>query len=637
MTLKDAIVKVVLKRDDASFNEVKKKFDDIADKKKKLEEEVKLGINLTNANVALTNLKRVQQELKKIQELNRTTGKVKLDDGRSLFVNKYGEVGFNQGKLINRAINERKKLELTRIKEQEKEQARLAKEQVKEQARLEREQAKQLRAEERQKILEENRRQAERAKRISMTGEIVRGALMTVGYQFVNLIETGAKKIIDASNKTLKIQSQMGTLTNDKASQKAFENDIYKIANTSYADANDVSDLFTKIGQNAKYLGYNGGDISKMTQTVFDAFSIGATGTQQQQGAITQLTQTIAKGKNKALWEDIKFLEEDAPELANLIAEGLGLKNGLGDLKKVVSEGKITGKQIGDALIKMSEKEREKFIKSNKVRPEQAITYFNNKFKKAVADNSEAFSKIAKGLMKITDKIFTKEGIFNKVINDAGKFFENLDVDKYADKLEHAFNLLGKIYDLLGGITGIASKGIVLYAISKVIGSISTLKEGATTFSGILAEITKNATVLSKKFIVITAIVVGIIGAMLIIQDIWTALSDPTADTIFGKVVRELEDIIAKVKEFFGIEPKMDYLGGKNTNAIPESSVLGRFSSFLPESMRGAVGGLTFNVNQVFNGNIDDKTAENYKQASKDMADMTENRYSEYYMADYRG
>lgn len=636
MTLKDAIVKVVLKRDDASFNEVKKKFDEIADKKKKLEEEVKLGINLTNANVALTNLKRVQQELKKIQELNRTTGKVKLDDGRSLFVNKYGEVGFNQGKLINRAINERKKLELTRIKEQEKEQARLAKEQVKEQARLEREQAKQLRAEERQKILEENRRQAEQAKRISMTGEIVRGALMTVGYQFVNLIETGAKKIIDASNKTLKIQSQMATLTNDKLAQKAFEKDVYRIATNSFADVNDVSDLFTKVGQNAKYIGYNGGDISKITQTVFDAFALNSLGAQQQQGAITQLTQTIAKGKHKALWEDIKYLEEDAPELANLIAEGLGLKNGMADLKQELEKGKLTGKQIGDALIKMSEKEREKFLKSNKVRPEQVLVNLSTKFKEAVADNAEAFSKISVSLIKLTNRLFDKKGLFYKVINDAGNFFENLDVDKYAGKLEHAFNLLGKIYDLLGGITGIASKGIVLYAISKVISNISTLKEGATTFSGILAEITKNATVLSKKFIVITAIVVGIIGAMLIIQDIWTALSDPTADTIFGKVVRELEDIIAKVKEFFGIEPKMDYLGGKNTNAIPESSVLGRFSSFLPESMRGgAIGGLTFNVSQVFNGNIDDKTAENYKQASKDMADMTENRYSELNLAEY--
>lgn len=613
MTLKDAIVKVVLKRDDASFNEVKKKFDEIENKKKKLEEEVKLGINLTNANVALTNLKRVQQELKKIQELNRTTGKVTLDDGRSLFINKYGDVGFNQGKLINRAINERKRQELSAIREQEQERTRLAKE----------------------RMLEQNRKQAEQAKRISMTGEIMRGALMTVGYQFVNLIENGARKIIDASNKTLRIQSQMGTLTNDKTSQKAFESDIYKIANTSYADANDVSDLFTKIGQNAKYLGYNGGDISKMTQTVFDAFSIGAVGAQQQQGAIIQLTQTIAKGKNKALWQDIKFLEEDAPELANLIAEGLGLKNGLGDLKKVIAEGKITGKQIGDALIKMSEKEREKFIKSNKVRPEQAITYFDNKFKKAVADNSEAFSKIAKGLMKITDKIFTKEGLFNKVIKDVGNFFDNLDVDKYADKLEHTFNLLGKVYDLLGGITGIVSKGIVLYALSKVISSISTLTKGATTFSGILTEISKNATILSKKFIVITAIVVAIIGAMLIIQDIWTALSDPTADTIFGKVVRQLEDIIAKVKEFFGIEPKMDYISGKNPNAIPDNSLLGRFNSFLPESMRGASGGLTFNVNQVFNGNIDDKTAENYKQASKDMADMTENRYSELNLAEY--
>ena len=395
MTLKDAIVKVVLKRDDASFNEVKKKFDDIADKKKKLEEEVKLGINLTNANVALTNLKRVQQELKKIQELNRTTGKVKLDDGRSLFVNKYGEVGFNQGKLINRAINERKKLELSRIKEQEKEQARLAKEQIKEQARLEKEQARQLRAEERQKILEENRRQAEHAKRISMTGEIVRGALMTIGYQFVNLIETGAKKIIDASNKTLKIQSQMATLTNDKLAQKAFEKDVYKIATNSFADVNNVSDLFTKVGQNAKYIGYNGGDISKITQTVFDAFAINSIGEQQQQGAITQLTQTIAKGKNKAQWEDIKNLEEDAPELANLIAEGLGLKNGMAGLKQELEKGKLTGKQVGDALIKMSEKEREKFLKSNKVRPEQVLVNLSTKFKEAVADNAEAFSKIS--------------------------------------------------------------------------------------------------------------------------------------------------------------------------------------------------------------------------------------------------
>ena len=603
MTFKDAIVKVVLKRDDASFNEVKKKFDEIEKKKNKLKEEVKIGVNLTNAGIAITNLQRVQAELQKIKSLNKSIGKVSLDDGRTAYINKYGDIGFNRNQIVSNAINERKMRELDAIN---------------------------------RKTAKTTRENEKLVNKMSMTGEIMRGALMTVGYQFVNLIENGARKIVDASNKTLRIQSQMGTLTNDKTSQKAFESDIYKIANTSYANVNDVSDLFTKIGQNAKYLGYNGGDISKMTQTVFDAFSIGAVGAQQQQGAIIQLTQTIAKGKNKALWQDIKFLEEDAPELANLIAEGLGLKNGLGDLKKVIAEGKITGKQIGDALIKMSEKEREKFIKSNKIRPEQAITYFDNKFKKAVADNSEAFSKIAKGLMKITDKIFTKEGLFNKVIKDVGNFFDNLDVDKYADKLEHAFNLLGKVYDLLGGITGIASKGIVLYALSKVISSISTLKEGATTFSGILTEISKNATVLSKKFIVITAIVVAIIGAMLIIQDIWTALSDPTADTIFGKVVRELEDIIAKVKEFFGIEPKMDYLSGKNPNAIPENSLLGRFNSFLPESMRGgAIGGLTFNVNQVFNGNIDDKTAENYKQASKDMADMTENRYSELNLAEY--
>ena len=75
----------------------------------------------------------------------------------------------------------------------------------------------------------------------------------------------------------------------------------------------------------------------------------------------------------------------------------------------------------------------------------------------------------------------------------------------------------------------------------------------------------------------------------------------------------------------FGNEDaQMQYIYGSNVNVLP-SNATNRNSEF------------NFNISQIFNGKVDNETAENYKQASKDMADMTENRYSEYYMAGYLG
>ena len=451
---------------------------------------------------------------------------------------------------------------------------------------------------------------------------------MTIGYQFVGMIENGAKKVIETSNKTLKIQSQMATLTKNKEDQKAFEADMYKIANQSFSNVNDVADLYTKIGLNAKHLGYSGGDVSKMTQSVFDIFSYSSVGKQQQQGAITQLTQTIAKGKNKALWMDIKFLEEDAPELANMIAEGLGIKEGLAGLKQAVQDGKVTGKQIGDALIKMSDKARKKFLESNKVRPEQAITYLNNKFKEAIAKHSETISKIAKGMITITDKVFSEGGAFETVINGVGNFIDKMNIDAWANKLAQALDLLKNILSVLGDIFtiiwdilnsplgAIVTKiGIGLFLVDKLTKKIMRLRAIALAL-GLLA---------SSVFWWVSAI----LGVILLIQDAWKTFTDPNSDTLFRNIYNWIKGIAdalhIKVAEW------------SKLNEISENSVLGRINSFLPESIRNTNNGLTFMVNQTFNGKVDNETAENYKQASKDMADMTANRYSEYYMADYRG
>ena len=584
MTIKNLFVKLFVKPDQNSLNSAQQKIKKVVDI---ANETHNLKIGLMGMNVAFSEVARLRSELRKLKEYNINIGATTIG-GKKFYLNRYGNV--------SRDLNEIRYM--TSIADDEAKRKQTSRD------------------------IQEN------INKTTKLGTIFSGALMTIGYQFVGMIENGAKKVIETSNKTLKIQSQMATLTKNKEDQKAFEADMYKIANQSFSDVNDVADLYTKIGLNAKHLGYNGGDVSKMTQSVFDIFSYSSVGKQQQQGAITQLTQTIAKGKNKALWTDIKFLEEDAPELANMIAEGLGIKEGLAGLKQVVQDGKVTGKQIGDALIKMSDKARKKFLESNKIRPEQAITYLNNKFKEAIAKHSETISKIAKGMITITDKVFSEGGAFETVINGVGNFIDKMNIDAWANKLAQALDLLKNILSVLGYIFTIiwdivnSPLGALLIKIGFGIYLISKLKNGIV---GLKAVTVAFGITMHSVFWWFSAI----LGVVLLIQDAWKTFTDPNSDTLFRNLynwVKGIADALhIKFAELFGNEDaQMQYIYGSNVNVLP-SNATNRNSEF------------NFNISQIFNGKVDNETAENYKQASKDMADMTENRYSEYYMAGYLG
>lgn len=624
MNFYDVAVKLKLVPDKNSLENAKKKMKEFKD----VAERVKIQIEMQGANIAVANLKKIQDEINRIKKSKDLVGSVRLDNGKTAFVSKYGQIGMNKQDVVSRAVLEQDQRRLSSLKRS-----------------LNREELS--------------------AEKLSKTGDIMKGALMTIGYQFVNMIEAGAKKVIETSNKTLKIQSQMATLTQDKTAQKAFEADMYRIANQSFVDVNDVADLYTKIGLNAKHIGFSGGDVSKMTQSVFDIFSYSSVGKQQQQGAITQLTQTIAKGKNKALWMDIKFLEEDAPELANMIAEGLGIKEGLAGLKQAVQDGKVTGKQIGEALVKMSEKARKKFLESNKIRPEQAMTYISNKFKEMVSKHTETISKISKGVILIVDKAFSENGVLTKTINGIGNFVDSLDIDKISNDVEYILKELGYVLDVVGSIAKVLVQigtstigmflikvGLLLYSTRKMLGLFSkigdTVKGKWAIIGGVIDKMSKAPTIIGAMRTALgavlgttlgtTALVLGaILGTILLINDAWKTFTDENADTVFRRIYEFLKGIVNKIESLKNtIENFSNTIGGNTSdkiNKVPENSLLGKINSFLPESIRNTNNGFTFMVNQTFNGNVDAKTAENYKQASKDMAETTRNDYVDWYMA----
>ena len=231
-------------------------------------------------------------------------------------------------------------------------------------------------------------------------------------------------------------------------------------------------------------------------------------------------------------------------------------------------------------------------------------------------------------MITITDKVFSEGGAFETVINGVGNFIDKMNIDAWANKLAQALDLLKNILSVLGYIFTIiwdivnsplgaivTKLGIGLFLVDKLTKKIMGLRAIALAL-GLLT---------SSVFWWVSAI----LGVILLIRDAWKTFTDPNSDTLFRNIynwVKGIADALhIKVAEWSGNEDaQMQYLYGSNVDVLP-SNTTNRNSEF------------NFNISQTYNGKVDNETAENYKQASKDMADMTENRYSEYYIADYRG
>lgn len=161
------------------------------------------------------------------------------------------------------------------------------------------------------------------------------------------------------------------------AAAVAFE-DIYKAAQSSGTS-------FTELGSVYATMARAGFANVTVVKAIGDAMAISGGSAQGMQAALVQLGQGLASGTLRG--EELNSIMEQAPRLAQAMADGLGVPRGA--LRKLGEEGQLTAEKVIEALEKAAPQLAEEVTKST-VTVAQGMTKISNSTTRLVSDLDKA-------------------------------------------------------------------------------------------------------------------------------------------------------------------------------------------------------------------------------------------------------
>lgn len=198
---------------------------------------------------------------------------------------------------------------------------------------------------------------------------------------------------------------------------------ILAIANETRTGLALTADLYTRIERNSRGQIKNQQQLLTVTTAVNQAIKLSYASTQSGEAAVQQLGQALGSGILGG--DELKSIRENAPRLAQAIADGLGVS--IGKLKELGKEGKLTTKVVLDALTSQA-KELETEYARVPVTIGDAFTQIRNSFVDYVgkADSaSGASQRFATALQSVAGNL---PQILDPLLQATTALIQNLDV-----------------------------------------------------------------------------------------------------------------------------------------------------------------------------------------------------------------
>lgn len=186
------------------------------------------------------------------------------------------------------------------------------------------------------------------------------GDKLTSGIKrYITMIATafGGKQLIDESDTWINKSSRLGLLTNGLQEQKMLQQEIYQSALKSRGVYNDTVNVIAKLGLLAPDAFVDNSELVKFAELMNKSFKLSGASTEEKTSAMYQLTQAMASGRLQG--DEFRSIIENAPMLANAIAEYTGVSRG--ELKDLSSDGAISADIIKNALFGAADDIESKF------------------------------------------------------------------------------------------------------------------------------------------------------------------------------------------------------------------------------------------------------------------------------------
>lgn len=228
--------------------------------------------------------------------------------------------------------------------------------------------------------------------------------------------------------------ARLGLYNTSAYSNEALYGNVFRTAMDTRSSLTDTADLTNKILISGVYSGESAVQAAIGTAGIINrALVAGGGSSEENQRAIRQLTQGLASGVLQG--DELRSIREQAPYFAQVLAEGLSQIDdkfegiGIGDLKKLGSEGELTADRVVKAMWAMQDEINKDF----KAMPRtfgQAMTSISNiwqYFLWMLSDAEGPLGRINDKLWQFVDYLQTPQGL--DLLNDVA---QGLDILSWA-------------------------------------------------------------------------------------------------------------------------------------------------------------------------------------------------------------
>lgn len=182
------------------------------------------------------------------------------------------------------------------------------------------------------------------------------GAVTGIGF-VADKIKDVAVAATQTADELTSIRSRINLINDGSQTTAEIMDKIYGAANRSRGSYTDMADSVAKLNMLAKDAFSSNDEAIAFVEQLNKQFKISGASVQEASAAMYQLTQAMAAGKLQG--DEFRSIMENAPLLAQSIANEMGLS--VGQLKEMSSQGLITADIIKNALLGSAEETNEKF------------------------------------------------------------------------------------------------------------------------------------------------------------------------------------------------------------------------------------------------------------------------------------
>ena len=246
-----------------------------------------------------------------------------------------------------------------------------------------------------------------------------------------------------------------------------------------------------------------------------------------QQAALVQLGQALGSGTLRG--DELNSILEQAPRLAKAIADGMGTT--IGQLRQMGSEGKLTAQDVFNAIRGQSDR-----LKMELGKMPWTIGQASNKMQNAVGKFFKEFED--------------KTGIIDSMAKSIAKFadyVEKINLDNFISGLRIAAIYAGVLFGMAKWssfvmMLGTAVKWIVAVRDALMLATGAQIVFNSQTRKGAAMQM-----LIMGKFLLIAAAIAFVV---LLIQDFYKWITDPTADTMMKRWFGDFDAVKNKANEF---------------------------------------------------------------------------------------